>query len=125
MMDNKTPWYDKQGFGRPQVGIFLVDRGRQQKRKMDGMVTWKFGLVMECLPLMLQMALLPLGYALSNYLFFINKTVASVVISFTSFGLLFYFLVVSTATFSYNCPSQTPLSLTLRLLIRFDNGHRK
>ena len=104
----------------------VIDRGRQRKHKMDGMTTWRFNLVMECLPLMLQIALLLLlGYALSNYLFFINKTVASVVIGFTAFGLLFYCLIVSAATLSYNCPFQTPLSLVLRLLIRFDNEHKK
>ena len=103
----------------------VIDRGRQRKRKMDGMVTWKFGLVMECLPLILQAALLLFGYALSNYLFFINKVVASVVIGFTSFGLLLYLLVVAAATLSYNCPFQTPLSHILRLLIHFDDEHRK
>jgi hypothetical protein len=103
----------------------IIDRGRQRKRKMDGMVTWKFALVMECLPLMLQAALLLLGYALSDYLFFINKVVASVLIGFTSFGLLFYFLIVSAATFSYNCPFQTPLPLIFRSLIRFDNEHKR
>ena len=102
----------------------VVDRGRQRKRKMDGMVTWRFGLVMECLPLMLQAALLLLGYALSNYLFFINKAIASVIMGFTTFGLLFYLLVVLAATLSYNCPFQTPLSLLFRLLIRFDNKHK-
>ena len=103
----------------------IVDRGRDRKRKMDGMVTWRFGLVMECLPLILQAALFLLGYALSNYLFFINRVVASVVIGFTTFGLLFYSLVVSAATLSYNCPFQTPLSLLFRFLIRFDNKHKK
>ena len=97
----------------------IVDRGRDRKRKMDGMVSWRFGLVMELLPLMLQAALLLLGYALSNYLFFINRAVAGVVIGFTTFGLLFYLLVVSAATLSYNCPFQTPLSLLLRFSIRF------
>ena len=103
----------------------IVERGRHRKRKMDGMVTWKFGLVMECLPLMLQAALLLLGYALSDYLFFINRVVASVVIGFTTFGLLFYLLIVSAATLSYNCPFQTPASVILRLLIRFDSEHEK
>ena len=102
-----------------------IDRGRQRKRKMDGMVTWRFGLVMECLPLTLQAALLLLGYALSSYLFFTDRVVASVVIGFTAFGLLFYFLIVSTATIFYNCPFQTPLSLILRSLIRFDSEHKK
>jgi hypothetical protein len=103
----------------------VIDRSRHRQRKMNGMVTWHFDFVMECLPLMLQISLLLLGYALSNYLFFINKVVSSVLIGFTSFGLLFYLLIVSAATFSYNCPFQTPVSLIFRFLIRFDNDHRK
>ena len=103
----------------------VIDRSRHRQRKMNGMVTWHFDLVMECLPLMLQAALLLLGYALSDYLFFINKAISGVIIGFTTFGLLFYLLIVSAATFSYNCPFQTPLSLILRFMIRFDNEHRK
>jgi len=52
------------------------------------MDTWHFDSVIECLPLMLQAALL--GYALPNYLYFIDGVVASVVLGFTSFGLFFY-----------------------------------
>jgi len=99
----------------------VIDRCRQRKGRMDGMMTWKFGLVMECLPLMLQAALLLLGYALSDYLLSINRAVASVVIGFLTFGLLFYFLIISAATLSYNCPFQTPLSLILRYFIHLDN----
>ena len=106
-------------------GGSVIDRGRHRRRKMDGMVTWKFDLVMECLPLMLQVALLLFGYALSGYLSFINKVVAGVVIGFTTFGLLFYFLIVSAATLSYNCPFQTPISLIIHSLIRFDDEHKK
>ena len=103
----------------------LIDRSRHRQRKINGMDTWRFDLVMESLPLMLQIALLLLGYALSDYLYFIDKVVASVLIGFTSFGLLFYLLIVSAATLSYNCPFQTPVSLVLRFLIRFDNEHKK
>ena len=103
----------------------VIDRSRHRQRKMNGMDTWHFDLVMESLPLMLQVALLLLGYALSNYLFYINKVVAGVTIGFTAFGLLFYFLITSAATFSYNCPFQTPLSLIIRTLIRFDNEHKR
>jgi len=60
----------------------IVDRGRDRQRKMDGMVTWRFDLVMQCLPLMLQAALLLLGYALFNYLFFVDRAVAGVAIGF-------------------------------------------
>ena len=103
----------------------VIDRNRHRQRKMNGMDTWHFDLVMECLPLMLQVALLLLGYALSDYLFFINKVIASVTIGFTTFGLLFYFLIVSAATLSFDCPFQTPLSLILRFLVRFDSEHKK
>ena len=102
----------------------VVDRSRHRQGKMDGMVNWHFDFVMESLPLMLQAALLLLGYALSEYLFSINKTVAGVLIGFTTSGLLFYLLIVSAATLSYNCPFQTPLSRILRFLICFDNEHK-
>ena len=103
----------------------VIDRSRYRQRKMDGMDTWHFDLVMECLPLMLQAGLLLLGYALSDYLFSINMVVASVAIGFTAFGVLFYLLIVSAATFSYTCPFQTPLSLIFRFMIRFDDEHKK
>ena len=102
----------------------VIDRSQDRQRKMDGTVTWGFDLVMECLPLLLQAALL-LSYALSEYLYSINKVVASVVIGFTAFGFLFYLLTVSAATFSYNCPFQTPASLILHFLVFFDDEHKK
>ena len=102
----------------------VIDRSRYRQRKMDGMVTWRFDFVMECLPLMLQAALLLLSCALSDYLYFINKVVASTLIGFTAFGLLFYILIISAATLSFTCPFQTPPSLILRYLIRFDDEHR-
>ena len=112
-------------YARVEMRGSVVDRSRHRQRKMNGMDTWHFDLVMECLPLMLQAALLLLGYALSNYLFFINKTVASVLIGFTTAGLLFYLLIVSAATLSYTCPFQTPLSTVLSHLIHFDNQHKR
>ena len=112
---NRYAWVDKRGS--------VIDRSRHRQQKMDGMDTWHFDLVMECLPLMLQAALLLLGYALSNYLFSIDNVVAGVITGFTAFGLLFYFLIISAATLSYNCPFQTPLSLILCFLIQFDNEH--
>ena len=96
----------------------ITDRGRDRQRKFKGVTSWHFNLIIECLPLLLQAALLLFGYAISIYLFTINNTVAAVAIAFTSFGLLFYFLIVFAATLSYNCPFQTPLSLFLRFLFR-------
>ena len=112
-------------YARAEMRGSVIDRSRDRQRKMSGMVTWHFDLVMEFLPLMLQAALLLLGYALSEYLYSVDKVIASVVIGFTAFGLLFYLLIVSAATLSYNCPFQTPASLILLFLIRFDDGHKK
>ena len=67
-----------------------------RQRKMDGTVTWRFDRVMKYLPLMLQAALI--GHALPNYLS-INKAAASVIVVFTSFGLLFYLLIASPLSF--------------------------
>ena len=45
-----------------------IERSQNRQRKLDGIVTWYFDHVMESLPLMLQIALLLLGCALSRYL---------------------------------------------------------
>ena len=102
----------------------IIDRSCHRQRKMNGMITRHCDLVMECLPLMLQAALLLLGYALSNHLFFVNKVVASVLIGFASFGLLFTSSSPPPPPF-LRLPVLNVPSLTLRFLIRFDNDHRK
>ena len=44
----------------------------------------------------------------------INTTVASVVLSFTSFGITFYLFIVVAGAVSKNCPYQTPVALLFR-----------
>ena len=94
-----------------------VDRSRVRERKLDGIETWKFHVVMESLPLILQCALVLLGFALSRYLWEVNRSVSSVLIGFTSFGFLFYLLITTASIFSFDCPFQTPFSLLSRSLI--------
>jgi len=45
-----------------------VDRSRVCERKLNGIETWKFHIVMESLPVILQCALVLLGFALSRNL---------------------------------------------------------
>ena len=104
-------------YAKPERGS-SIDSIRNRKLKMDGMDIWRFNLVMDCLPLMLQAALVLLGSGLSYYLFFLDQTVAAVVIGFTSFCLFFYTLSSFAATLSRRCPFQTPLSLVLRYFVR-------
>jgi len=94
----------------------VIERSQNRQRKFDGIVNWYFDHVMESLPLMLQIALLLLGCALSRYLWEINVTIASVVLGATAFGITFYaFIVVAGAVFA-SCPYQTPGAQILRFL---------
>lgn len=104
-------------YATPERGS-SIDSIRNRKLKMDGMDAWGFGLMMDCLPLMLQAALVLLGSGLSYHLFFLDRTVAGIMIGFTSFCLFFYTFSSFAATLSRHCPFQTPLSLVLRYFAR-------
>ena len=92
----------------------LIDRSRHREHRMRGMITWRFRIIMECLPFIMQLSLLLLGYALAQYLWGLSRTVSAVIAAFTAFGLLFYLLIVFAATFWKTCPFQTPASIALR-----------
>ena len=102
-----------------------ADRSRLRERKLTGIETWKFHLVMESLPLILQGALLLFGFALSRYLWGVNSSVSTIVITFTGFGFLFYSVIVTASVFSFNCPFQTPLSLFLRFVVKLATPHMR
>ncbi|KAJ7269197.1 hypothetical protein C8J57DRAFT_1000814, partial [Mycena rebaudengoi] len=68
----------------------LAERGLERQRKYDGLQKWKFALVMEMFPLLLQLALLLFSAALSVYLSTISRPIAIIIISLTSLGTLAY-----------------------------------
>jgi len=72
---------------------------------------------MESLPLMPQAALLLHGCALSQYLWGINTTIASLAIGVTSSGALIYFSIVVAGVVSETCPYQTPGAHALRSVV--------
>ena len=92
----------------------FIDRSRHRELRMRGIITWRFKLIIECLPLTMQISLLLLGYALTRYVWDLSKTVAAVIAAFTSFGFLFYLFIVFAGTRWQTCPFQTPISLLLR-----------
>ena len=92
----------------------VVERSHNRQRKLDGIIRWYFDSVLESIPLMSQTALLLLGMALSRYLWDISITVASVVLGVTSFGVLFYVLIIVAGATSDSCPYQTPGAFVLR-----------
>ena len=94
-----------------------IERSQNRQRKLDGIIAWYFEHVLECLPLMLQVALLLLGCALSRYLWEISTAVAYVVIGVTSFGMLFYLFIIAAGVTSDGCPYQTPWTKIVRGLL--------
>jgi len=94
----------------------MIERCGDRQRKFDGLGKWPFRLFIESLPIMLQIALLLLTCGLSRYMWSVNTSVASIVISFTVLGVLFYIGIVVAGASSYECPFQTPASIGLRHL---------
>ena len=90
-----------------------ADKSRDRQQKLDGLEKWKFYLAIESLPVILQLALLLLGSALSLYLWNISRTVAWVILIFTSFGMVSYIFFTLAGMLHYNCPYQTPPSIII------------
>ena len=103
----------KQWLNRYAVGS-MADRCHHRQRKLDGMTTWYFHVLMEALPIMLQFALLLLGCALSRYLWDLQRTVSGVAVGITSLGVLFYILILVAGALYTSCPYQTPGSRIIR-----------
>ena len=104
-------------YRRNETRGLTADRSRVRERKLTGIETWKFDVVMESLPLILQCAPFLLGFGLSQYLWEVNRSVSSVVIWFTAFGFLFDIFITTASTLSFDCPFQTPFSLLIRFII--------
>ena len=100
-----------------------IERSHSRQQKLGGIIAWYFDNVMESLPLMLQVALLLLGCALTRYLWEINITIASVVLGLTSFGVAFYLFIVIAGTASESCPYQTPAAHIFRHILRHLHDH--
>jgi len=100
-------------------GGSAADKSRDRQQKLDGFETWHFHLTIESLPVMLQLALLLLGCALSKYLWTISRTVAGVVVAVTIFGVTSYIFLTLAATLYNNCPYQTPPSILIRTTIKY------
>ena len=100
-------------------GGSTADKSRDRQRKLDGLQKWRFHLAIESLPVMLQLALLLLGCALSQYLWALSRTVAGVIIAVTVLGDTLYVSLTLAATFYYNCPYQTPPSTLTRTVIKY------
>jgi len=96
--------------------------GEERQTKLMGLQKWKLELVMEFLPVVLQLALLLFAAALVVYLWDLNATVPGVVLGVTLFGTAFYACIIILAIIYSDCPFQTPLSARLQNLALWVGG---
>ena len=92
----------------------MAERCGDRQRKFDGLEKWPFRVFIECIPIMLQIALLLLASALSRWMWSINTPITCIVVFLTVLGFLFYICIVVAGISSYECPFQTPVSMALR-----------
>ncbi|KAJ7149452.1 hypothetical protein C8R43DRAFT_822968, partial [Mycena crocata] len=85
----------------------IEERGMERQRKYDGLQQWKFNLVMQIFPLLLQLSLLMFAVSLSIYLWTIHRTLAAIAITLTSLGFILYMSMVVSALISPDSPFQT------------------
>ena len=74
--------------GKQWFNVGVIDRSRHQERKVVGMTTWHFDLVLKYLHAPRRSP--PPVHALSNFHYFIDKLAASVAIGFTTSSPPFY-----------------------------------
>jgi hypothetical protein len=95
----------------------IAERGAERQRKFDGMCRWRFNLVMQAFPLLLQFSLLLFATALSIYLWTIHHTIAAIALTLTGLGSLLYAVMVISAVLSPDSPFQTSLSFLLKTVL--------
>ncbi|KAK6977692.1 hypothetical protein R3P38DRAFT_2581312, partial [Favolaschia claudopus] len=97
----------------------IETRGLERQRKLDRLKKWKFELIMQAFPLLLQLGLFLFAAALSVYLWRIHHILAGIVLGITAAGTMAYLALLASATFFKDSPFQTPLAPFLRTMISF------
>ena len=108
-------------------GGSAAEKSRNRQQKLDGLEEWRFHLIIESLPVMLQIAMLLLGCATAKYLWTISRTVACVIVVFAAFWVTSYMSFTIAAVCYHACPYQTPLSIPIRALVKIisERGFRR
>ncbi|KAK6985067.1 hypothetical protein R3P38DRAFT_2661874 [Favolaschia claudopus] len=91
-------------------------RGLERQRKLNGLEKWRFELIMQAFPLLLQFGLFLFASALSVYLWRIHCVLAGIVLGITAGGTTTYFTLLSSGIFFKDSPFQTPLAPFFRAI---------
>ena len=92
----------------------LDQRCKRRQQKLDGLEHWRLKTIIATLPIFLQLSLLFFGISLSANIWTQQRTVASVIIGTTSFGLVFYMFTVIASLRSPDCPFRMLVSDVLK-----------
>ncbi|KAG8922325.1 hypothetical protein FRC02_011923, partial [Tulasnella sp. 418] len=93
------------------------EQGRRRQQKYDGMTTWHFWLLMELMPILLQLSLFLFLIGIVHFLWPLSGQVTAVVVGIVLLGLMAYFITVVIAITVPSSPFQTPLSKHARIII--------
>jgi hypothetical protein len=96
----------------------IAERGTERQRKFDGMCQWRFNLVMQVFPLLLQLSPLLFSTTLSIYLWTIHHIIVTIALTLTGLGSLLYAGMVISAVLSPDSPFQTSLTFVLEAVLR-------
>jgi hypothetical protein len=111
-------------FGKQWISWYLrchegtaADKSRDRQLKSDGLHNWYFHIVIEGLPVMLQLVLVLLGFALPLRLWNVNRAIAGMITAAAVLGGTSYTCLTIVATLYDNCPYQTVVSIIIRSLV--------
>ncbi|KAJ7183946.1 hypothetical protein C8R46DRAFT_1186780 [Mycena filopes] len=96
----------------------IAERGLERQRKLDGIYRWRFDLVLQIFPLLLQFSLLLFATALSIYLWTIHHLIASIVLVLTGMAFVVYTTMIISALAAQDSPFQTSISTLLKAIWR-------
>ncbi|KAJ7758401.1 hypothetical protein B0H16DRAFT_1536084, partial [Mycena metata] len=96
----------------------IGERALERQRKFDGIRRWKFALVLQICPVLLQFSLFLFAAALSTYLWTVHHVIAAIVLILTSLSFVSYVEMVRSAAVSPDSPFQTSLSTLLTKIMR-------
>jgi hypothetical protein len=111
-------------FGKQWISWYLrchegtaADKSRDRQLKSDGLHNWYFHIVIEGLPVMLQLVLVLLGFALPLRLWNVNRAIAGMITAGAVLGGTSYTCLTIVAILYDNCPYQTVVSIIIRSLV--------
>ena len=100
----------------------IADRGKERQIKFWGLKKWGFYLVVESLPVMLQLAFLLFAIGLVVFLWGIEVSAAYVTLTVTCIGCALYAWIVLAATIWEDCPYKTHIPILLRKVLMLRKG---